>query len=97
MGKEFGNLADLGASDPVTIARAARAYNKTRRNTDMTQNVGGNRKSKIEIQDENYFKSHFAHTPTAQNGLTTLEEVKADQEEEDPFAPRHRRSARDSF
>lgn len=36
MGKEFGNLADLRASDPVTIARAARAYNKTRRNTDMT-------------------------------------------------------------
>lgn len=34
VGKEFGNLADLRASDPVTIAKAARAY-KQRRNTDQ--------------------------------------------------------------
>ena len=27
VGQEFGNLADLRASDPVTIQRAARAYN----------------------------------------------------------------------
>ena len=30
VGKEFGNLADLRASDPVTIAKATRAYNQKR-------------------------------------------------------------------
>ena len=33
MGTEFGNLADLRASDPVTLAKVARVYNKVRRNT----------------------------------------------------------------
>ena len=33
MGKEFGNLADLRASDPVTLAKVAKNYNKNRRNT----------------------------------------------------------------
>ena len=34
LGKEFGNLADLRASDPVTIAKVAKAYNRGRRLTD---------------------------------------------------------------
>ena len=62
VGKEFGNLADLRASDIKTIQSAARAYNnKVRRTTD----IEAQRKSKIEIKDENYFNRHFAHTPTA--------------------------------
>ena len=66
MGTEFGNLADLRASDPVTLAKVARVYNKARRNTsEEFKNGATSRKSKIEIKDENYFTQHFAHTPTA--------------------------------
>jgi hypothetical protein len=77
VGKEFGNLADLRASDPVTIAKAARNL-KTRRNTGAEDGGLTRQTSKIEVSNENYFNRHFAHTPTAQNGLATLEEVKAD-------------------
>ena len=67
MGREFGNLADMRASDPVTLAKVAKNYNKNRRNTSYEENndPGQSRKSKIEIKDENYFNRHFAHTPTA--------------------------------
>ena len=67
MGKEFGNLADLRASDPVTLAKVAKNYNKNRRDTsyEESKNSSQNRTSKIEIKDENYFNRHFAHTPNA--------------------------------
>ena len=62
--KEFGNLADLRASDPVTIAAIAK---KNKQNLSASVLIAAEneeaRDKSLKNVNDNYFNRHFANTP----------------------------------
>ena len=63
VGREFGNLADLRASDPVTIAAIVRNKKKQMSASMMVAEEAEENKKNLKNVNENYFNRHFAHTP----------------------------------
>ena len=63
--KEFGNLADERASDPVLISKALNIKRSVRMGG--TESVYGAKNGQMVANkiDDRYFSKHFAHTPTA--------------------------------
>ena len=59
VGKEFGDLADIRASDPVTITQRLKKV-------DLQKTAERGKTTADQRIDEDYFNKHFAHTPTAQ-------------------------------
>ena len=80
VGKEFGDLADMRASDPVLISQRIKrnSFSKAKRQEALV-----NRGQTMKKIDENYFNKHFASTPNnratadSHNALDVPEEFKA--------------------
>ena len=56
-------MADLRASDPVTIAAIVRNKKKQMSASMMVAEEAEENKKNLKNVNENYFNRHFAHTP----------------------------------
>ena len=96
--KEFGNLADLRASDPVTIAAIAK---KNKKNLSASVLIAAEneeaRDKSLKNVNDNYFNRHFANTPQNAGNMEILPESAEENEQDFLKTTTPIRAARNSF